>query len=121
MAIVSYDLAIWDGARPASDAAAREEYKQLADRHIRSRDRQPPISQIAVFVCTLLDRYPEIGTEAGDDSPWATGPLMREASGPFLYLPLVYSQCEQASAWIAQLAHERGLVCYDPQADMLRP
>ena len=118
---MSYDLAIWEGNRPASDAAASNEYKRLVDGHIRSGNLQPPIPQIVAFVGALLDRHPEIDTEAGDDSPWATGPLMGEASGPFLYLPLVHSQCEQASAWVAELAQEHGLVCYDPQAGKLRP
>ena len=80
-----------------------------------------PHPRIAAFVRVLLDRFPEIDTEAGDDSPWATGPLMRDASGPFFYLPLVYSHCDEASAWVAHLAQEHGLVCYDLQTGMLRP
>ena len=119
MATVSYDLAIWDGDRPADDGAAREEYGQLRARYIRS-DPVPPTARIAGYIRALLDRHPEIDTEAGEDSPWATGPLMREASGPFLYLALVYSQCDEASAWIAQLAQDHGLVCYDLQAGELR-
>jgi hypothetical protein len=120
MAIVSYDLAIWEGDRSVDDAAACEEYRQLHARHIRS-EPEPPTPQVAAYVGALLDRYPEIDTEAGEDSPWATGPLMREASGPFLYLPLVYSQCDEVSAWVAQLAQAHGLVCYDPQVGKLRP
>jgi len=119
--LVSYDLVIWQGDQPASDAAACEEYKQLYDGYIRSRDLQPPTPRIAAYIGALLDRYPEIDTEAGEDSPWASGPLMREASGALLYLPLVYTQCEEASAWAAQLAQEHGLICYDPQAGKLRP
>jgi hypothetical protein len=120
MDIVSYDLAIWDGDRPAGDAAAREEYEQLLA-HYLSSDPVPPTPRIAAFAGALLDRYPEIDTQAGEDSPWAAGPLMRDASGPLFYLPLVYSRCDEASAWIAQLAKAHGLVCYDPQADKLRP
>src|SRR5690348_18458168 len=37
------------------------------------------------------------------------------------YFPMVYSQCDQASAWAAQVAQEHGLVCYDPQIGKLRP
>jgi hypothetical protein len=120
MAIVSYDLAIWDGDWPANDAAAHEEHEQLRDRYMRSGP-VPPIPRIAAFVRALLDRYPEIDTDAGEDSPWAVGPLMQDASGPFFYLPLVYSQCDQASAWVAQLAQEHGLVCYDLQFCKVRP
>lgn len=117
---MSYDLAFWDGDRSAGDAVAREEYRQLHARYIRS-EPEPATPQIAAYVRALLDRYPEIDTDAGEDSPWATGPVMREASGLFLYLPLVYSRCDEASAWVAQLAQDHGLVCYDPQIGRRRP
>jgi hypothetical protein len=120
MGIVSYDLAIWEGDRSAVDAAALEEYGQLHTRYVRG-DPEPPTPRIAAYVRALLDRYPEIDTEAGEDSPWATGPLMREASGLFFYLPLMYSQCDEVSTWVAQLAQDHGLVCYDPQVGKLRP
>jgi hypothetical protein len=76
---------------------------------------------IATYVHALLHRYPDIDSEAGDDSPWAGAPLIGHASGPFLYFGIVYSQCEEVSAWASELATEHGLVCYDPQADRLRP
>ena len=118
---MSYDLAIWEGDRPADNAAAGQEYRRLYDRYIGSRNLQPPAPRIAAYVRTLLDRYPEDDTPEGDDSPWAGGPLIRCASGPFLYFGMVYSQCGDASAWAAQIAQEHGLVCYDPQIGQLRP
>ena len=120
MAIVSYDLAIWEGHRPADDAAAQQRYEQLYARYMSGK-LVPPTPRIAAFVHALLGRYPEIDAAAGDDSPWATGPLMRSASGPLFYLPLVYSQCDVASAWVAHLAERHGLVCYDVQVGKLRP
>ena len=33
---------------------------------------------------------------------------------------MVYSQCDEASAWAAQIARQHGLVCYDPQIGTLR-
>lgn len=119
--LVSYDLAVWEGDRPADDKAAGTEYKRLYDRYIGSRQLQPPTPRIAAYVRALLDRYPDIETDAGEDSPWADGPLIRDASGPFIYFPMVYSQCDEASAWAAQLAQEHGLICYDPQVEKLRP
>ena len=118
---MSYDLAVWEGDRPASDAMAGEEFGQLYDRYIGSGDLLPPSPRIAAYVRSLLDRYPDIDDDAGEDSPWADGPLMGDASGPLLYFPLVYSQCDEASAWAAQLARDHGLVCYDLQIGKLRP
>jgi hypothetical protein len=80
MAIASYDLAVWDGDRPADAAAACEEYRQLYDRYIRSGELQPPTPRIAAYVGALLDRYPDIDSDAGEDSPWAGAPLISDAS-----------------------------------------
>jgi len=118
---MSYDLAVWEGDRPADDAAAHQQYRRLYDRYIGGKDPQPPTPRIAAYVRALLDRYPDITSEAGEDSPWADGPLIRDASGPFLYFPMVFSQCDEASAWAAEVAQERGLVCYDPQTGQLLP
>jgi hypothetical protein len=65
MAIVTYDLAIWDEDQPADDTAAQEEYRQLYARYIRGKP-EPPTPRIADYVRALLDRYPEIDTEAGE-------------------------------------------------------
>jgi hypothetical protein len=100
---MSYDLAVWEGDRPADGAAAGQEFRRLYDRYIGSRDPQPPTPRIAAYVRALLDWYPEDDTPEGEGSPWAGGPLIRCASGPFLYFPILYSQCDHASAWAAGL------------------
>jgi len=76
---MSYDLAVWEGDRPADDVSAASEVERLYDRYIASEDRAEPTARIAAYVAALLERYPDIGTEAGADSPWSTGPLMSEA------------------------------------------
>lgn len=118
---MSYDLAVWEGERPADDGAARQECRRLYDRFIGSRELQSPTPRIAAYVGALLDRYPEDDTPEGEDSPWAGGPLIRCASGPFLYFPMMYCQCDGASAWAAQVSWDHGLVCFDPQTGQLRP
>ena len=118
---MSYDLAVWKGDRPADDVAAREQYLHLYDRYIRSQQLLPPTPRIATYAGALLRRYPDIDSEIGEDSPWADAPLVGDASGPLIYFGIVYSQCDEVSAWASQLAAEHGLVCYDPQLDKLRP
>ena len=53
---------------------------------------------------------PGSGPGSGDDdaSPWSTGPLVREASGPLMYFPMVYSRAEEVSAFVAHLPWNMG-------------
>lgn len=117
---MSYDLAVWEGDRPADDASAGEEFLRLYERYMRSRAPQSPTPRITAYVHALLDRYPDIEVDE-ESSPWADSPLIGDASGPLLYLPMVWSRCEEVAPWAAQLAQKHGLVCYDPQARRLRP
>jgi hypothetical protein len=120
MRVMSYDLAVWEGERPANDLAAAEEVQRLYDRYIDSDESSAPTPRIAGYVQALLDRYPDISTQAGEDSLWSTAPLMNAGRGPLIYLPMVWSRCDEVSAWAVQLAAEHGLNCYDPQWDQLR-
>ncbi|WP_063763933.1 hypothetical protein [Actinoplanes subtropicus] len=117
---MSYDLAVWEGDRPANDAAAAAEFEALYARFVESAESVEPTARIAAYVAALLDRYPDIDTDAGDDSPWSSGPLLSEASGPLVYFPMVWSRCDEVSAWAAEVAEQHGLNCYDPQQEQLR-
>jgi hypothetical protein len=72
-------------------------------------------------VAELLARFPEISEDSGEDSPWASAPLLGEASGDFIYFPMTYSGAEVGVPFCADVAHRRGLVCFDPQAETLLP
>jgi hypothetical protein len=118
---MSYDLAVWEGARPDDDDAATEEFEVLYQRYVGTGGPSAPTPRIAAYVTALLDRYPDINTEAGfHDSPWASAPLMSEASGPLVYFPMVASRGDETAVWAAQVAEEHGLVCFDPQTEQLR-
>lgn len=117
---MSYDLAVWEGDRPANDAAGAAEFEALYARFVESGESVEPTARIAAYVGALLDRYPDIDTDAGDDSPWSSGPLLGEASGPLVYFPMVWSRCDEVSAWAAEVAEQHGLNCYDPQLEQLR-
>ncbi|CAG6396900.1 hypothetical protein SCOCK_490013 [Actinacidiphila cocklensis] len=55
-----------------------------------------------------------------DISPWCSGPLIDEASGPLFYFGLRWSMAEEASAYAAELASSMDLVCFDVSMDKLR-
>ncbi|MEN3615529.1 hypothetical protein AAH979_39295 [Plantactinospora sp. ZYX-F-223] len=117
---MSYDLAVWEGERPADDAAAGEVYDKLYAAYAEGEE-QPPTPRIRAYVRALLERWIDMPDDEDDVSPWSAGPLMDEASGPFVYFTMRYSICEEVSAEAARMAAEHGLVCYDPQWERLRP
>ncbi|GAA5207132.1 hypothetical protein [Streptomyces thinghirensis] len=118
---MSYDLAVWEGSKTADDVIAGDVLTQMYDRYIDTEEEFPPSPRIAEYVAGLLARWVDLTEDEEDISPWSTGPLIGEASGPFIYFPMRYSMAEEASAYAADLAASMGLVCYDPQARLLRP
>lgn len=115
---MSYDLAVWEGERPAGNAAALTTFEALYERYVGGKGI-PPSPRIRAYVETLLERWADLTED--DESPWSTGPLIGEASGPLIYFPMVYSRCTEVSAGAARIAAEHGLICFDPQLGQLRP
>ncbi|MFG2258562.1 hypothetical protein [Streptomyces mirabilis] len=118
---MSYDLAVWEGERPADDKTAGRAFTDLYDRLIDAEVDQPPTERIAAYVAALLERWCDLTEDEDDTSPWSTGPLIGEARGPLIYFPMRWSMAEEASAFAADLAQSMGLVCFDPQLNKLRP
>lgn len=116
---MSYDLAVWDGDRPADDRHAGSRYDELYERFLESDDVVvPPVPRIVAYVDTLVARYPD---DVDRNAVWASPPVIDEASGPIVYLLMGYGNAEEVSEYAAELARERGLVCFDPQGESLRP
>jgi hypothetical protein len=119
---VSYDLAVWEGDRPADDAEAGDTFERLYDTYVANGPRVEPSEAIRAYVAALTERWIDLtDDDEGDVSPWSTGPLISEASGPLIYFPMSFSRSREVSAGAAQLAADHGLVCYDPQEQRLRP
>jgi hypothetical protein len=104
---VSYDLAIWEGDLPADEAT----FDALFDQYL-SGDPHPPTARILAYAQALEARFPDPESE---EAPWSTGSVVDCASGPVLYVPVVYSQANDVAEVAAQLAAEHGLVFFDPQ------
>ncbi|MEV0935591.1 hypothetical protein ACIBMX_21785 [Streptomyces phaeochromogenes] len=118
---MSYDLAVWEGERPADDKAAGRAFNDLYDRYVDTDVGHPPTERIAAYVAALLERWCDLTEDVEHTSPWWTGPLIGEACGPLIYFPMRWSMAKDASATAAALAHTMGLVCFDPQENRLRP
>jgi len=115
---MSYDLAIWDGPRPASDHDAGERHGQLYEKYIENEYQTEVSERLKELIGHLTEQWPEEGVD--DDSPWAAGPLINEASGPYMYLALAWKAADSVSGFIAQVAGVLDLVCFDPQTGTLR-
>ena len=115
---MSYDVAVWEGENPADNDDAGSTFDDLYGRYLETEDvAQPPSPRIQAYVEALVDRYPD----DADDSPWASPPVIDEASGPIVYLLMSFSRAEEVSEYAAQLARIHGLVCFDLQGETLRP
>lgn len=115
-------MAVWEGDRPADDAAGQV-FEALYGRYIDRESPTEPTAKIKEFVETLTARFPDLdvlGDEEVDDSPWADSPLLGNASGPFIYFAMVTNDAAQR-AWELALATAArlDLVAFDPQSGRL--
>jgi hypothetical protein len=117
---MSVDLAVWEGLEPTTADEAAQTFDSLYERYIDKDNPTPPSERIASYVATLLARHPdltELDDEKVDDSPWADGPLINNASGPFIYFAMVTNPAaEDAWSFAVSTARTMGLVCFDPQS-----
>jgi hypothetical protein len=116
---MAYVLAVWEGARPATDFEALAIYDRLS----QELDNHPQVAAgpaITAYVHDLLARWPDILDEEGADSPWSDGPLIDNASGPLVVFGMVWSQAAEASTYCVEVAERHGLVCLDPEEGRLR-
>ncbi|MFF8381251.1 hypothetical protein ACF07V_34605 [Streptomyces sp. NPDC015661] len=118
---MSYDLAVWEGERPADDKTAGQVFSDLYDRYLDGEDLNSPSELIAAYVTALLERWCDTTEDEEGTSPWSVGPLISGASGPLIYFGMGWSRAEEASAYAAHLADKMGLICFDVQQDRLRP
>jgi len=101
---VSYDLAVWDEQRPADDRSAGRVFEDLYERFLDDEHAEhPPTERISAFVGALLERWCDATEDVEEASPWAAGPLICEAGGPLVYVPLRWDKAEEASVYVAAL------------------
>lgn len=119
---MTFDLAVWEGDRPTTDAAASAIYEALMDRIETEFDAGVPATvRIQAFVDDLLARWPDIDQPDSEDSPWADSPLIANAVGNAIYFAMVWTKADEAAAFVTQVALKHRLVCFDPQSETLLP
>jgi hypothetical protein len=117
---MSYDLAVWEGARPPTDIKALQEFHRLYDALFNGGELVPVSPQIQSYVAKLVDRWPDLSTGPETErSAWAQRPLLGNASGTLIYFAIRSSRAGEVASYAAQLASDAGLVCFDPQTGQL--
>jgi hypothetical protein len=120
---VSVDLAVWEGPQPTSEDEAVATFDDLCRRFL-DPPRTPPSKKIAEYVSALLEHFPDLigadGDEDADYVPWGSGPLIRNASGPILYIDMKLNTAfEHGWRYYVKTATSHGLVAFDPQSGTL--
>lgn len=119
---MSYDLAIWDGPRPADDRAAADTYDALFERWMEGDENSPPTPPIRIMAEEIDARWPPLERpgQGFSEAPWSVGgPVLDSVSGPMIYLCMSFRRAEEVCAFAAQRARALGLVCFDPQEECL--
>ena len=109
---MTYDLAVWEGPKPADNARAATEYERRMDameEALAAREDTPaPTPAIQAFLGAALARFPELNQDSGRDCPWATAPLKDEAIGDLICFPMTFSGAEYARDPLAEIADSLG-------------
>lgn len=117
---MSYDLAVWEGDRPADDAEATQHFRNLYERFMAdSLPPLPPTPTVAAFVERLLIRWPDISEDGGEDSPWSDAPLLGDASGSFIYFGFSGAASDEVIEFVRRACEDLSLTCYDPQQERM--
>ena len=118
---MGYQLVIWEGEKPETDAAASDRCRELMDRYYVGEGFEPTPA-IRQFVAALTEVWTDDPIDrAWDESPWKFPPIIDDASGPLLFLNMRFGIGEKAAFLIAEMAQERGLVTFDTYVEVMRP
>lgn len=117
---MSFNLAVWEGAAPETDAEGAAAFKALYAKHVEHGASEEPSSAIRAFIASITAKYPDLLDLSDDDvdgGVWSDGPLIGNASGPFFYFGIVWSRVDTVAPFVARIAAQQGLVCFDPQSE----
>jgi hypothetical protein len=113
---MSFSLAVWQGSRPRDDADALAQFQRLYAAYAQGVDQGEPTPAIRTFVEALTAKYPDgLPDDRVDEGVWSDEPLAGNAIGTFFYFGIVGSRVDEVVPFVARVAKEHGLVCFDPQ------
>lgn len=111
---MSYNLAVWEGEHPRNDEHAVDVFEALRSLY-RDDDAVAPSPGIKRYVEAMKSRWPGPTAKPDDPSPFASGSLMENVSGPLIFFGIRQEVVIEVGSDAAYVARKLGLVCYDPQ------
>ena len=118
---MSYDLDVWEGEQPTTDAELWQKIIDPGDmrdgRYLWDEQPDRLTPKIAEFMQALLRRWPDIGEEC---SPWKISGA-GDTDGSTLRIYIQGDRADEVAPFVAGLAKVYGLVCLDCQTGRLRP
>jgi hypothetical protein len=111
---MSWVLVAWDGPVPTNSADAARIFDELDASAVEDT---PPTDALRGYVEELLERWPDIIEDGSEDSPWADGPLIGNASGPLFVFSLAANTLEESIPYCTEVARRRGIVLFDQEQD----
>lgn len=116
---VSFDLAVWFESERVPVSEAVVTYERLCDGDLVGAGVDPS-EAVAAFHRELTGRFPELSAAEGDGraeaSPWTAG---LDVSVAHVIMPMSSGRAAGAAPEVVALAGRHGLVCFDPQAEVL--
>ncbi|MEV0218042.1 hypothetical protein [Streptomyces sp. NPDC050704] len=117
---MSFDLAVWFEPERVSASDAAGKYDRLCASDLAGAGVVAS-EAVAAFHQALIMEFPELSS-AGDGcrqvaaSPWTAG---LDVSAAHLLMAMSWSRASETAPDVVALAGRHGLVCFDPQAEVL--
>lgn len=114
---MQYSISVWEGPTPTSTDHAYALWKGI---YSEAHPLVPPTPATAEFMRRVLARWPMADAARSPDSPWKYANDERSAAGHLADLDLTWEGARRALPFIAETAHDLGLVWWDPQVQEVR-
>lgn len=110
---MSRTVAFWVGDRPNTDEDIENTWHQMS-----SAAPAEPSQPIRDFLTEITTQFPDDGS-LHDNSPWGDEPLINNASGDLVLIPLTVSRMGDSIPALQAAALRHGLIFYDPTSGCL--
>ncbi|WP_214411920.1 hypothetical protein [Sphaerisporangium fuscum] len=111
---MSFDLGVWYADPPITSEEAARRYVSRPDDESEAAE---PRAEVGAFYDALTRDLPDLTADNYETSPWSTPLTVGE---DFVVMRVVFPRAAEVCRVVLPLVDEHGLVCFDPEAELLR-